>query len=424
MHLAWGFSILLLSQSLVAQESCLYGDPKSRQIIKQVSSKDPIYLRYTEFKKSSIEQTLARFGVHNCENCDLSPAPPSGMLQTLKKWASEIGGFGHSSSKNPRNERNYSGLLFKPECVDAAMRIQTGNPKNGKICNSKSQVLTVQQPCYDNELAELFEYTTASAFKCYESVLRDLELPSQLINPSLMFLKFTNEGGFKNHFAGPEGVGMGQITSHVIADMTLQNRGRFILEAVSRSENEFCQGFNEIAKADLEKTPVLFSSGESGTFCPWISPSQGLQRNLLYSLGYLVNVWKNDLSSKIAEIEKIAATPEEKLALARLSSFILLRAYGPNGGKAARDLLSLLKNHAQNKKNINPIQTYEVSLRRNIDLPSEKGRQLASRAVMIPADLTRYLLNTLQKTEDLISVVPQDDLRKHIREKGISACLN
>lgn len=187
--------------------------------------------------------------------------------------------------------------MIKRECIVASMKRNPGN--TGYVCNyaddpnpigvnpGKQSVLkyygkasgpTAQ--CVDDNMTDYVHFAVNSAIQCLSGVGK--------IDSRTVYRKINNESAFNISVASAGGIGISQLTTPAVEEMINPKlgRGRFVIENVAKSDDPACTGFKDVAIQDLKSTPSMAKSNR----CAWLSPGDGLARNLMYSIGYYLTM--------------------------------------------------------------------------------------------------------------------------------------
>ncbi|MGZ3744375.1 MAG: hypothetical protein ACXVB1_09530 [Pseudobdellovibrionaceae bacterium] len=250
------------------RQNCINGSyDKNREFIASVeSSTDPLRLAYLKNKK----ETSAR-----------APAAPVCMETDIsKKQLSSLGNVAESAKK-PASSPGQTPALIKRECIAASLKRRPGN--EGHICKDQKIKMSYNtadssNQCFTEDTLDYIHFAVNSAIQCMSPV----EDP---IDSRMIFTKFNNETAFNPSIAWKGGAGLGQLTTPAINEI-IEGKGRYIIESIANSEKPECEGFRNVAKSDLQKSPSFRLKNS----CPWISPGDGLARNLIYSIGYYLTM--------------------------------------------------------------------------------------------------------------------------------------
>lgn len=248
----------------------------------------------------------------------------------------------------PRNKSD----MIKKECIVAAMKRNPGN--KGYICDyeGKSGEKASKQivpryygqaggdtaQCVDQNMTDYVHYAVNSAIQCLSGVGK--------VDSKTVFRKINNESAFNISVASNGGVGMAQLTSIAVKEMHDKSlgKGRYVLEHIANSAESSCSGFKDVAAQDLKKAP----STSAANRCMWLSPGDGLARNLMYSIGYYLTM-RDKYLVPILKRQAPNLMNDEGL-MNDLTSI----AYGAEGINHARGLLK--KYRVSNKTNIGELK--------------------------------------------------------------------
>ena len=244
----------------------------------------------------------------------------------------------HASHKNCMMEHDYvtdyQKILHaievpsvKMQCLNAALKRTV--PGGNNYCSSDSAAPpsktyasnTVGQ-CITDEIAKYYQWALRQAYSCiaYES--------SGPLDLKLIFRIFNNESGFSMFQKATGGMGIGQLTTDAISDMS-KEKVPGVFDRIARSNRKECKPFQQALKEHRPKT--------SSEICHFQNPNQGLARQLIYSIGYLVRTRDGlmNIPQKLNEvgIEDI-----------RYANLILAIRYSAEASKAPALLSHLLKN--------------------------------------------------------------------------------
>lgn len=238
---------------------------------------------------------------------------------------------------------------IKRECIRASMTRQPGNdgytcsyPKGGGAKSSQSVLKSYgtaggdSLQCVNDRMVDYMTYAVNSAIACMS--------PNDPIDSRVIYKKINNETGFNPSISYSGGVGLGQITSSAKNEMTdaVLGRGRYILEGITESKKPECEGFKNVAAADLKKSPRV------GNSCEWLNPGDGLARNLMHTVGYYLAMRDQYI---IPALEKRSAHLLTNPSL--ISDFTAI-AYGGEGLEKAKLLMQ--KYRAGKSTNIKDLQ--------------------------------------------------------------------
>ncbi len=253
-------------------------------------------------------------------------------------------GFLPATETPPRNKSD----RIKRECIVAAMKSNPGN--SGYTCDyegksgenagkqsipryyGKAGGKTAQ--CVDESMTDYIHYAVNSAIQCLSAVGK--------VDSKTVFRKINNESAFNISVASGGGVGMAQLTSIAVDEMlnSAKGKGRYVLEHIANSADSTCNGFKQVAVEDLKKRPAPFAENR----CAWLSPGDGLARNLMYSIGYYLTMRDKYVVPFLKQRAPALVTNEGLLN--DLTSI----AYGAEGINHVRNLLR--QHRVSNKTNM------------------------------------------------------------------------
>lgn len=265
------------------------------------------------------------------------------LPEHLKRYDKDLGFFPATDTPPPNKSD-----MIKKECIVAAMKRNPGN--KGYVCdyegksgeNASKQIVpkyygkasgrTAQ--CVDQGMTDYIHYAVNSAIQCLSGVGK--------VDSKTVFRKINNESAFNISVASNGGVGMAQLTSIAVKEMYDKSlgKGRYVLEHIAKSMDSSCSGFKDVAAQDLKKAP----STSAADRCMWLSPGDGLARNLMYSIGYYLTM-RDKYLAPILSRQAPNLVKDEGL-MNDLTSI----AYGAEGISHARGLLK--KFRVNNKTNL------------------------------------------------------------------------
>lgn len=225
------------------------------------------------------------------------------------------------------------------DCIKASMTRAPGN--EGFTCdyptakeakrgfNTKTQSVPVSYgkasgktlQCVTDDMVDYMDFAVNSAIQCMS--------PADPIDSRVIYKKLNNETAFNLSMANRGGVGVGQLTTPAIKELTDEDlgKGRYILENIVNSKKPECKPFKDVAKASLKKRPHVNST------CDWASAGDGLARSLIHSIGYYLVMRDNYV---IPALEK---RNTKLLTNPSLISDLTAISYGAEGWDHARWLL-------------------------------------------------------------------------------------
>lgn len=267
-------------------------------------------------------------------------------------------GFPPATQTHPQ----YKSEMIRKDCIVAAMKRNPGN--QGYVCGyagdqnpigsntakntAKQSVLKLYgkasgptAQCVDSKMTDYIHYAVNTAIQCLSGVGK--------IDSKTLFRKINNESAFNISVASDGGLGIAQMTTNAVEEMTDSKlgKGRYVLEHVASSRDPSCTGFKDVAIQDLKNSP---STRESNR-CAWLSPGDGLARNLMYSIGYYLTMRDKYLVPALKQLAPDLANNEA------LVNDLTSVSYGAEGIKHAKNLLRRFRvtngtNVAELRKNI------------------------------------------------------------------------
>ena len=236
-------------------------------------------------------------------------------------------------------QQNKSEMIRK-ECIVAAMKRNPGNtgyvceyagdqnpigydPGKQSVLKSYGRASGPTAQCVDDKMTDYIHYAVNSAIQCLSGVSK--------IDSKTLFRKINNESAFNISVASRGGLGIAQMTTIAVKEMTdpQLGKGRYVLDHVAASNDSSCTGFKDVATQDLKKSP---STSESNR-CAWLSPGDGLARNLMYSIGYYLTMRDKYLVPALKRRAPELASNED------LVNDLTSVSYGAEGIKHAKNLI-------------------------------------------------------------------------------------
>ncbi len=182
---------------------------------------------------------------------------------------------------------------FNRECLVAAMKRHPGQA--GYTCEYPKKTTKNENPkqttaikygkadekngqCVTNQYVDYMKFALDSAYDCISPSNGPLDARS-------LFKKFNNETGFNNTVAWKGGIGLGQLTTLAVRELTDKQGGgncTDIIKEIASSDKKSCAPFKHIAQKDLKNMPVISPKN----YCAWVSPGDGLARTLMLSTAY------------------------------------------------------------------------------------------------------------------------------------------
>lgn len=332
------------------------------------TNRDPLrlaFLKNQEVAKSSQppkvyadSYPVVMTDIENCFQTDASTK----QLGYIRQLANQMSGVDPSYESTVPNEaqntfsevakqssQENSAPKIKRECIQASMSRQPGNdgytcgyPNGGGTKGPQNVIKPYgtaggdSLQCVNDRMVDYMTYAVNSAIDCMS--------PNNPIDSRVIYKKINNETGFNPSISYSGGVGLGQITSFAKNEMTdpVLGRGRYILEGITESKKPECEGFKNVAAADLKKSPRI------GNTCEWLNPGDGLARNLMHTVGYYLAMRDQYV---IPALEK--RSPHLITNPSLISDFTAI-AYGGEGLEKAKLLMQ--KHRAGKGTNIKDLQ--------------------------------------------------------------------
>lgn len=281
------------------------GDENNQEVIKSLNeAKDPLTLAFNNLASatSGICTTCAR----------------TGDQENLAKAINQI-----QNVIEPKK--------IKKECIAASMQREVA--QDSTTCRGSKPTHVSKEsdrvPCVDDKVLSFIHYAVNEGIRCM-SQGRDP------IDPRYILQKLNNETGFSFFFAYSGGVGIGQLTSDPVKELTgwkrngkeIEGNASYILEELMQNNSPACAPFKEIIKNEMEKPPG--SPGSPRNYCTWVKPGDGIGRNLVYSLGYFIYVRDKVMKPLLKEKAPNLANNQEVL------NALTLAGYGPDGPFGAK----------------------------------------------------------------------------------------
>ncbi|NUN05656.1 MAG: hypothetical protein HUU57_07835 [Bdellovibrio sp.] len=283
-------------------------------------SKDPLVLAYRKTKEPN--KTAATTNPPACTTCLTNNLSPWNSVRSIVAWSKETL---HLASPAADIKK------IKKECIEASIQRTPGN--TGYVCgpgNAKARAFDNagdSAPCLDQSSVDYMHFAINEALKCFAAEFKP-------IDTRFILKKYNNETAFNFFLSYGGGKGLGQLTSAPTLDIGGGN-AEYILKDIVNSESPACEPFKNVAKNDLKNGPPRLAS--SANVCAWVSPGEGLTRNLIYSLGYYVHLRDKFI---LPVLRRRAPALANNSGLA--DDFTLI-SYGPDGLKEAKSLMDALK---------------------------------------------------------------------------------
>lgn len=324
--------VCILASMAQANPVCHQGNEKNLTlhdfVTKKVeSSTDPSLLAYYQRDTASI-QPQPQINQNN------TACIPETNLSKIRGFVVEL----QNASRPPK---------ILPICIHNSMGRENKTmtyfcqSKNGKMTKTSTGNPGPQGPCMTSEIASYVSWAMEKAIAC-------LNDPQKPINPLIIYKKFNNETGFNFTAASSGGVGIGQLTSDAIKDI---NSEPMYVQNVLNSTRPECAPF----KSALQKLPESATS-----HCELIEPSDGLARNLFYSISYFLRI--RDHYMERLKVNQSLRNNNPPIESADYQNYIALAAYGAEGLAVFPKLIQAAKrfpnNYAQFEKSAGSQSVY------------------------------------------------------------------
>lgn len=329
------FALLFVGQPAPAQSQCINDrsggkGAANEDIAKSLElSVSPLTLSFSQSRNPGPSPSKSKTASGICATC-LNTHPTEKSARNLVSWSKEL---------FPRQTPPATTKKIKKECIEASLQREligdgysclTQKPKKFEYSGSSI-------PCLNQKSVDYIHFAVNEALNC-------LSTERTAIDPRFILKKFNNETGFNFFLAYSGGKGIGQLTSDPVDDIAgwrsangkfNVGNARYILQDLVKSKNPACKPFIETIKNDLDMPPP--SPAKEANYCHWVSPGDGLARNLVYSLGYYVYV-----RDKIVQPAVSRLAPRMGLNN-NIINYITLVAYGPGGPAAAKALIRRIR---------------------------------------------------------------------------------
>ncbi|MBO9666208.1 MAG: hypothetical protein J7501_05290 [Bdellovibrio sp.] len=348
------FSFLLGASALAADVPvCVNG--ASEKNIKLMESfqanKDTLKVAYLAEKKQFAEVSKSAAACVE-SNLDINPLKSAqDIKKAAKKQAAkkqlpagdDDDAFATKEFDDQGKSKNQLPALIRRDCIAASMKRNPG--QKGYTCSTDKktgdqdiektygQVGGKTQQCITDDMVNYVQFAVNRAIKCLSpEPKKDVPADEQPlpVDARVIYQKFNNETGFNYSIAWNGGVGIGQLTTPAVKELASDvGQGQHILEAVAKSNKMSCVGFKEIAESDLKNRPRI----NDGNYCDFVSSGDGLARNLMYGIGYYLQMRDGIIVPTLKKrAPQLAKNREVVSALTAVS-------YGAEGIKKAKALI-------------------------------------------------------------------------------------
>ncbi|MBK9322629.1 MAG: hypothetical protein IPM97_06685 [Bdellovibrionaceae bacterium] len=319
---------------------CVNGaSPLNRDLIESFNeNRDPLKVAFLEYQKTTYPYSQAIL-------------PPPSNCEPNAVFKKQLGFFGELADKfsgifdtkfdqvNPQDLALKARLeiekakelnrpkpfQIKKDCVKASLQRKAGREEY--VCKPDAQrALRVgiaagkSAQCYNEELVDYIHFALNQAIDCLSQ--------DNAIDSRNILKKMNAETGFNFSVCWRGGCGMSQITSPAMKELSTDiGNGKYILEGVTKSIKKSCEPFKHIAERDLAKPPKIYKT------CDWVSPGDGLARNLIYGIGYHVHMRDTQITPALNKLAPQMV--QDKDVINALTSM----SYGREGIKGVKGLL-------------------------------------------------------------------------------------
>lgn len=215
---------------------------------------------------------------------------------------------------------------IKRECIAAS--VQRRIPGGNNYCDGdgdRSPLKYTQNlngQCITDEIVSYYQWAIRQAYAC---ISYEADGP---LDMKLIFRIYNNESGFTPFQKGNAGMGIGQLTTSAVSDMA-QEKKPGILDRVMSSDRPECRPFQAALRAGKPTS--------TSEICQFQNPNNGIARQLIYTMGYLVRIRDGLMNMP----EKLKAKGIEDI---RFANLILAIKYSAEAAIAPKLLTHLLQN--------------------------------------------------------------------------------
>ena len=255
--------------------------------------------------------------------------------------------FGHFQNiyeKDGAVTSGHRGPVIKVECLVASLR-RTVAGDGGFSCalsdgsgaspQSSARRLPRGKQCITSDMLSYIQSSVSNAANC---VSQASGIP---VDMATTYQKINNESAFQFYHSNPGGTGIGQLTSWPLRDM-YQARPRLYSEVLSKIQSDpNCANFKSIL--DEDRRPSGSTLFPRQKMCKYISPGEGLNRNLLYSFVFMSQLKRRVLNLLPSSFLDEAVPSDEKRKRVMLVERLALVGYGPEGMARAQGLARSLR---------------------------------------------------------------------------------
>jgi hypothetical protein len=162
------------------------------------------------------------------------------------------------------------------------------------------------------------------------------------VDAATTYQKINNESAFQFYHSNSGGTGIGQLTSWPLRDM-FQARPGLYADTLSKIESlPQCSPFKAIVESDRQLSGAALFPRQR--MCRYLSPGEGFQRNLLYSMVFMSQLKKRILNLLPQNfLQGSSGRDIEKQKRILLIERLALVGYGPEGMARAQGLARSLR---------------------------------------------------------------------------------
>lgn len=366
---------LVFSSVSFSQKICLSGKPSQGNLITQMyQAKATSPVTEVIYKQYNLD-TPKEEAQANCPECHNSLAK---RPEDLAQVASAIEGVPQAPT-----------LLFKPACL---VESNTFDANAAEISCPSGVRSKTKDLCLTQEIMTYQNAVISSFISCAKKV------GLTTLSPSALYSMYSLESGFKPQFASRNGLGMGQLTNIFVEDVHQKWRGYKFLKKIATSDLKECEAAKIIAQKDIQSKPKHSKS------CSFVQMGEGMERNVLYSLVGIANLWERDLLPKMKSfMAKNANNP----LLEEIQSLTLANGYGAGGRAAARAIASRLSSLSPEK--------YLANIKKPMMTVNSKSGKRRT--------LNIYSINMDKRQKNIGQSLPEP-IKTEFATKGAQACLN
>ncbi len=236
-----------------------------------------------------------------------------------------------------------TGPYIKEACLISSLKRVAGS--EGYTCasgenvsgNNRARRISATRQCITQDMVSYIQVSVQNAMKCVS------DASGVPVDGATLYQKINNESAFQFFQSNRGGTGMGQLTSWPIRDMFQARRGLYsaVLEKIQNSAESACESFKSIVEND--RKPNGATLYPRNKICKYVSPGEGMNRNLLYSLVYMSNL--KDQVLRLLPQGFLASGQRDLGERIRLIERLALVGYGPEGMAKARGMARSIRSN-------------------------------------------------------------------------------